>query len=726
MVWHNCPECDKQFNHVSNLYRHLKRIHNIMNYAAIANGADGLKFAEIEQFKAWKRKIEDEDGAFFVVSSSKKLQFGRKSYYVCNRSGAPRMIPDSRRKRHSKYIGTSKINANCPARFTARFTSQGIVVKDFHRGHSGHKLDPVHLPIPAKVKQRIANELAAKVPFDYILDKTLSEEPTGNVSRTKLLRPQDIRNIAVQFGIEMEGKMHPDDETSVKAWVLKERNKEGESAVLLYKPFGEKSLDLGEDDFFLAVMTSEQEEILKKFGDKVVALDSTRGTNAYRFEITTLLVSDEYGQGFPCAFLFSNKTDEHFVELFLKAVREKAGIVDPEAFMSVEGDLFYNAWLSAMGVSKCETRLLCTWQVLRDWRNNLSSVRDAKRRNEAWRHLRLLLINTDEEAFHEMLPLVLEWLFADSQTTKFGRYFNEKYAVNYAMWSYAFRRGVNMHIERFHRGLKRHRLTARVPKRLDLTIHNLLRLTRRRFADRARFGSAAELKCPQSRHDDSAALSPDDVFPTSDNVWAVFSSDSVNAYEVKLERTACACSSVCVPCNTCCHMYSCTCHDYAISSNMCKHVHLVCRSLAGDQSGAASDRIETATDHIETTSDHIETADPNADFLLVDSESSLVEMELRLADKWSRIADAESRIAVGKSRIATEKSLIDDTGSPLAESTLADRCGNFIEKKKVALCELAESIIGKCSTKRELHLVEQCLKRLDFNLDAEIDSSNAI
>ena len=65
------------------------------------------------------------------------------------------------------------------------------------------------------------------------------------------------------------------------------------------------------EDFVIVLQTHMQAEImLKKFVEgKVVCVDATHGTNAYNFSLVTLLVEDEYGEGFPVAWRTANKED---------------------------------------------------------------------------------------------------------------------------------------------------------------------------------------------------------------------------------------------------------------------------------------------------------------------------------------------------------------------------------------------------------------------------------
>ena len=86
---------------------------------------------------------------------------------------------------------------------------------------------------------------------------------------------------------------------------------EQKDSVLFYKKQGESALNsdtkLEKEDFCLIIMNSSQEFMLKNFGQNVIAIDNTHGLNPYDFELTTLVVLDGYGKGFPSACMFSNR-----------------------------------------------------------------------------------------------------------------------------------------------------------------------------------------------------------------------------------------------------------------------------------------------------------------------------------------------------------------------------------------------------------------------------------
>jgi len=100
----------------------------------------------------------------------------------------------------------------------------------------------------------------------------------------------------------------------------------------------------------------------QNFSSKGVYIDSTHGTTGYDFLLTTLMVTDECGEGLPIAWCISNHEDlfTHMC-LFFTVLKENCGQLSPRWVVSDTASQFYNAWIAIMGGSP--TRLLCTWQV---------------------------------------------------------------------------------------------------------------------------------------------------------------------------------------------------------------------------------------------------------------------------------------------------------------------------------------------------------------------------
>lgn len=64
------------------------------------------------------------------------------------------------------------------------------------------------------------------------------------------------------------------------------------------------------------------------------------------------------------------------MQVFLEAVKLKAGVISCTIFMSDDAAAFYKTWKCVMGPSLHQ--LLCTWHVDRSWRNNPPKIKGCK------------------------------------------------------------------------------------------------------------------------------------------------------------------------------------------------------------------------------------------------------------------------------------------------------------------------------------------------------------
>lgn len=134
------------------------------------------------------------------------------------------------------------------------------------------------------------------------------------------------------------------------------------------------------------------------------------------FLLTTLLVVDDFGAGFPVGFCISNTTSAVQMEIFFKAILQKTHIFSPEVFMSDDAPAFFNAWRNVMGQPK---KQLCAWHIDKNWKQGLLKIKNIEKRNEVYKFLRLLLEELDVEKFHQLLERFLNDLKSDEDTQSF-------------------------------------------------------------------------------------------------------------------------------------------------------------------------------------------------------------------------------------------------------------------------------------------------------------------
>ena len=90
----------------------------------------------------------------------------------------------------------------------------GKITADICLTHYGHETELQHLNIPNGVRQQIAAKLKQGVRTDKILDN-IRDSVGEKFNREHLVEEQDIRNIAIAFGIS-ETRRHDNDQESVE------------------------------------------------------------------------------------------------------------------------------------------------------------------------------------------------------------------------------------------------------------------------------------------------------------------------------------------------------------------------------------------------------------------------------------------------------------------------------------------------------------------------------
>ena len=496
----------------------------------------------------------------------------------------------SQGKRSFKTQGSSKTNSHCTASMIVTSHKEDTTVNVLlHKTHYGHSPSLGHLSISESDKLEIAGKLTQGITFQRILDD-VRDNLGERFERIHLLTRKDITNIERSFGLRTTQR-HSDDATSVRLLVEEMGDKDGTpGSVLFYKPQGEQPqaceyLEL--NDFALGIQTALQAEMMKQLlPDKVVCMDSTHGTNSYSFSLVTVMGVDEYGEGYPLAWCLSNREDQLLLVNFFNALKDRVGNMNPKWFMTDDAEQFYSAWVRVFGGNP--NKLLCAWHVDRAWRENLKQISNRETQVQVYHNLRLLLEETDKEAFETLLSKTTAQLSAYSETKSFAKYFTTYYAFRKQQWASCYRHeacvNTNMYMEAFHRVLKYIYLKGKVNKRVDHCVHTLLKIARDKGYERLvkleKGKQSLRFKMIKDRHKSSIKLSVNQVKSQDQSTWLVTSDtkDEV-VYTVTLENDNCPynCYLKCSDCGICIHTFTCNCIDSLIRSTICKHIHLVAR-----------------------------------------------------------------------------------------------------------------------------------------------------
>lgn len=188
---------------------------------------------------------------------------------------------------------------NCTASITTTLLDGGSVVADVCYSHYGHEIELQHLRL-SKDKR---NEIAAKLRQGVSRQHTLNDvrDNVDKFRRHHLLDCKDVDNIKKSFGLNNILR-HANDQQSVLAWIHEWQNST-DNPVLYFKLQGdeaEEGYDLAKEDFCIVLQNGLQKRMLQQFGGNGICIDSTHSTNAYDFPLNTVLVIDDFGEGFSC------------------------------------------------------------------------------------------------------------------------------------------------------------------------------------------------------------------------------------------------------------------------------------------------------------------------------------------------------------------------------------------------------------------------------------------
>lgn len=353
--------------------------------------------------------------------------------------------------------------------------------------------------------------------------------------------------------------------------------------IVFYKTQGTEYPPLDLDDFMLIILTETQKAVLHKFSNGKLCIDSTHGTNQYNFNLTTIVVIDEFGEGYPAAFCISTKIDEVHMKVFFSKIKEVMGCLTPNVFMSDDAPAFWNAWINIMWPIP-QHRLLCKWHIDNNWRKNLKKISGSQNvKAYVYKTLRVLLEEPNETQFEELLTSFLCKLEEEPALHNFKTYFERTYVHRKKLWAACYRHQVmlntNMVLEAFHKTLKHVYLKGKKNQRLDVLLWHLLKSLRdKNFERLIKLCNGGKVNhyvnAINSRHRAAAQINISGIHQVSEITWSVTSETLDQNYLIK-KHEPCSCKIICVACKVCIHLFSCTCYDYTIKNNMCKHIHAV-------------------------------------------------------------------------------------------------------------------------------------------------------
>jgi len=581
-----------------------------------------------------------------------------------------------------------------------------------------------------------------------VLRDSHAREPEGKIQRLHLTNRQDVINICQQYGVNPSESqsltLHQDDVISVEAWIAAEKENKDTCRVLFYKEQGILYDGLAEDDFVLVIQTPYQRDIFKKFATDRICIDSTHGTNAHDFQLTSIFVVDQMEQGFPGAFCLSTRVNHNTMKAFFSAIKNVCGGQQCQTFMTDDAAVYKNAWSEVMGPPK--KSLLCAWHVDRAWQGHLKIISNDEKRKEIYKLLKAVLTELDVSLFKKMYNSLIKMLYDDDETVRFGEYLTSYYGNRKEQWAYCYRKNakinVNMYLEAFHKLFKHQYQDGKKNKRVDKCLKGLLHyvedIEEKKMAEAYRGKSTKKSAKVLPRHklglklkdrvEEKRELLWCDVngvvTKRYQKVWYVPSSTTQFIYRVREgEKHACSesCGIRCFECDRCYKSYVCTCPDFSIQHNMCKHIHAaICSFTKPDAESSRREIVPICQDVPAAVPSPAPTVAKPVEFSMI---NKIKELSSTLSSMYDDVVDHPPpevlRGVLGHLEAAIKMSQI----KKLPSQPFSDKVNNEPANKKVTMQRRSFHSVKKKKEKKE-HLQaakseKEMIKRKDILLQGQ-------
>ncbi|KAL6727287.1 hypothetical protein Aduo_009177 [Ancylostoma duodenale] len=167
------------------------------------------------------------------------------------------------------------------------------------------------------------------------------------------ITPRNVSNIAADYGL-LDGRTNSDDRASLKSLI---EDHESIAAVKLIE-----TDDLSCDRFLLAFVTSNGKKYRERYGHRGLVFDDTFNVSRYSFRLATLVVSDDGGNGFPCAHLLFFRMSAAEVEVLFELVKECVPQFEPQYIMTDDTYVFYRRQSSVLFEQSSEDSMCVSYR----------------------------------------------------------------------------------------------------------------------------------------------------------------------------------------------------------------------------------------------------------------------------------------------------------------------------------------------------------------------------
>ncbi|KAF6205413.1 hypothetical protein GE061_019585 [Apolygus lucorum] len=348
--------------------------------------------------------------------------------------------------------------------------------------------------------------------------------------------------------------------SNVDSWVKEQMDK---GVVRFYKPEGSllhSHPDLLENDLIIMILNEAQCAMLKQYSADCVCIDVIKELKN-DFELVTVMVLDEQGQGLPCCFMLTNRVDSKTMEILFNVIKTVVGYsIEPSVLVTDVSPVFWSAWNVVMRCVPLNW-LFSTWQVDATWRKGIESlIRSVDKRIAVQKALTNLYLAADEMTFTHLLGSTLEEWGLDQDTADFSSYFISEFSHNVTNWAYCYRKHLGekkiLNLELLHTVLESIQQLGSQSNGLDSFIMDLMKFIEDNFKNISTNSVMSSDHCIETtskiseikhKHREARFLKISQVTKTIKGWSLLDGSDNMN-HEVTASYPTCDCKFKCDLC----------------------------------------------------------------------------------------------------------------------------------------------------------------------------------
>jgi hypothetical protein len=319
---------------------------------------------------------------------------------------------------------------------------------------------------------------------------------------------------------------------------------------------------------------------MSKYGNNIVMVDSTFGTNKYNFILITFYVIDEACFAIPILQIISTREVADIIKVCLTYLQDITNYkINPKWLMSDMAHSFNNACREVWGNQY--SWVWCDYHVQKALNRSINKyTNDDEDYKDIREKIDKLSYCLTEQEFRSQLEETL--IYLRENHAEFYEYFDKYYSKHCEKWGVVFRAkcplNTNMKVEAGFGVLKNQVLERNTNNRMDFLTTKLIEFIDdiRININKSEHSKSLNFKSFKQKSIRKDHKKINDMNKLKYKIEKVGDKYSCGPYYIKENKEFICddkCKLLCNECKICIHKYMCTCLSFRKKKNFCKHIY---------------------------------------------------------------------------------------------------------------------------------------------------------